>query len=470
MSACTPEGNSACNNSSDKNNSEDPLSVLGTSARTVGLRRNVGVGSCDAKRVSDGERVVLGQLRAIVETERQAGAKRKRLLGVRNATKAFPPFGVAITTRSKYAQEVSTGDPDSKCVKDGGEEASDEEEAGNRSDSENNVEPDQGACDGGDTKVGDSLTCISRELERRSAMAALTSTKGREQAASVQSSSPQPNIDENHCGYPAILLVPEYAKDIYDYYRAVEPRFRVSPTYCETVQTDITHRMRAILVDWLVDVHLKFKLMPETLFLTVNIVDRYLSRQRATKRTLQLVGITAMHIASKYEEVWCPEIREYCYICDNSHNRAEILEMERSILLSLGFYLTVPTTHTFLSRFLKAAEVLMDKQIAHLSSFYAELGLVDYFMLEYAPSQIAAASVCLALKTANLERPPKEQLDSYPTALSVHSGYELRELRTCMQALLNLKRKYKTGNLTAVHRKYSRGTYLEVSSLLSPRR
>jgi hypothetical protein len=46
-----------------------------------------------------------------------------------------------------------------------------------------------------------------------------------------------------------------------------------------TSQNDINEKMRAILVDWLIEVHYKFKLLPETLFLTINLIDRYLDKE-----------------------------------------------------------------------------------------------------------------------------------------------------------------------------------------------
>ena len=66
--------------------------------------------------------------------------------------------------------------------------------------------------------------------------------------------------------------------------------------------------MRAILIDWLVEVHLKFKLVPETLYLTVNLIDRYLEKVEVMREKLQLIGVTAMLIASKYEEIYAPEV------------------------------------------------------------------------------------------------------------------------------------------------------------------
>ena len=80
-------------------------------------------------------------------------------------------------------------------------------------------------------------------------------------------------------------------------------------------QTDINSKMRAILIDWLIDVHRKFELMPETLYLTVNIVDRYLSMRNISRKLLQLVGMSSMIIACKYEEVYAPHVSFFPSFC-----------------------------------------------------------------------------------------------------------------------------------------------------------
>jgi len=95
--------------------------------------------------------------------------------------------------------------------------------------------------------------------------------------------------------------------------------------------------MRAILVDWLVEVHLKFKLVPESLYLTVNLIDRYLEREQVNRQKLQLVGVTAMLIACKYEEIYPPIVKDFVYITDNAYTKEEILEMERKMLSVLDF-------------------------------------------------------------------------------------------------------------------------------------
>lgn len=93
--------------------------------------------------------------------------------------------------------------------------------------------------------------------------------------------------------------------------------------------------MRSILIDWLVEVHLKFKLVPESLYLTVNLIDRYLEREQVHRSKLQLLGVTAMLIACKYEEIYPPIVKDFVYITDNAYTKEEILEQERIMLVCL---------------------------------------------------------------------------------------------------------------------------------------
>ena len=106
------------------------------------------------------------------------------------------------------------------------------------------------------------------------------------------------------------------------------------PNYMD-YQKDIHPSMREILNDWLIEVHLKFNLLPETLYLTINLIDRFLSLHSVNRNKLQLVGVTAMLIASKYEEIYPPIVSDFVYITDNAYTKEEILAMEERILIAL---------------------------------------------------------------------------------------------------------------------------------------
>lgn len=160
-------------------------------------------------------------------------------------------------------------------------------------------------------------------------------------------------------------------------------------------QPNLNPTMRSILVDWIVEVHMKFRLTPETLYLAVNLLDRYLFRVEVRRSKLQLVGVTALLIACKYEEIYPPEVRDCVYITNRAYTRQEVLDMELEILEKLRYKVAVPTAHPFLQRFL---HILKASTMArHASHYYMERVLQEYEFLVFRPSIVAAASVCLAL-------------------------------------------------------------------------
>jgi hypothetical protein len=173
----------------------------------------------------------------------------------------------------------------------------------------------------------------------------------------------------------------------------------VQELFCPSVymhmQDDINEKMRSILIDWIAEVHLKFKLAPSTLYLTVHIIDRFCMLENVHRGKLQLVGVTALLIACKYEEVLPPEVRDCVYITDHAYNREEVLAMEKRILARLKFYVTVPTTWNFLSRILNVAKVTAVQY--QRACYYSERALQEHGILAYRPSLIAATAVHLAL-------------------------------------------------------------------------
>ena len=150
-------------------------------------------------------------------------------------------------------------------------------------------------------------------------------------------------------------LVAEYVKDIYYYLYHLEKRFKVSPTFL--ADKIVTSKMRAVLIDWLLQVHMKFHLLHETLYLCVQIIDAYLEAVNVTKMQLQLVGVAAMFVACKYEEMYVPAIEDFVYMTDNTYTKSEIRQMEISILKTMNFMFSKPLPLHFLRRFSKAGRV-----------------------------------------------------------------------------------------------------------------
>ncbi|XP_053555676.1 G2/mitotic-specific cyclin-B1-like [Bombina bombina] len=200
------------------------------------------------------------------------------------------------------------------------------------------------------------------------------------------------DVDSEDAGNP--LLCSDYVKDIYCYLRSLEVQQVIRPNYLEG--KEINGKMRAILIDWLVQVHLKFKLLQETMFMTVAILDRYLQENNVPKKLLQLAGVTSMFIACKYEEIYPPEIADFASVTDDTYTTAQIRNMERHILRVLQFDIGRPLPLHFLRRASKIGEV--DAVQHTLAKYLMELVMGDYDMVHIPPSQVAAAALCLALK------------------------------------------------------------------------
>lgn len=267
------------------------------------------------------------------------------------------------------------------------------------------------------------------------------------------SAFPPVNIDAADAGNP--VWFSEYVKSIYSHFKAEEVTKSAHHGYMAH-QTDINEKMRAILLDWLVEVHLKFKLMPETMFLTANIIDRFLERKLVIRQKLQLVGVTAMLLASKYEEIYAPEVRDFVYITDKAYTREQILAMESAILNTLEFRITVPTAYVFLNRFLKAAGA--DERTSLLATYLVERTMQEYKLLSHLPSKVAAAGVNMALRTLRGR-------DAWTSTMEHYTGFSQEELRGAIVDLQDVLAAGVASSLQAVRKKYQTAKFGEVANM-----
>ncbi|XP_028954464.1 cyclin-A1-4-like isoform X3 [Malus domestica] len=267
----------------------------------------------------------------------------------------------------------------------------------------------------------------------------------------------------------ANLMDPQFcatiAPDIYKHLRESEENRWPSIDFMETIQKDINADMRAILIDWLVEVAEEFRLVPETLYLTINYVDRYLSGNVMHRKQLQLLGVACMMIAAKYEEIIAPEVEQFCYFTDNTYVKEEVLQMESSVLNHLKFEMTAPTAMCFLRRFCFAAQKTSEVPSEHfwcLVSYIAELSLVEYSMLCYAPSLIAASAAFLAKYILSPLKKP------WNSTLRHYTLYQASDLSDCVKALHHLCCNGCGSNLPAVREKYSQHKYKFVAKKYCP--
>jgi cyclin B len=139
-----------------------------------------------------------------------------------------------------------------------------------------------------------------------------------------------------------------------------ESLYAVDFEYLSKVQNEIKDTSRGFLVEWIIDVHRKFRLLPETLYVTVSIVDRYLSKVQMKKASLHLLGVASLLIATKYEEIYAPELKDLLHISENKFTKEEVLQLEYEILNTLEFNFFVPSHLRFLQRFRKLSNTASD--------------------------------------------------------------------------------------------------------------
>ncbi|KAJ1970423.1 B-type cyclin, partial [Dimargaris xerosporica] len=245
-------------------------------------------------------------------------------------------------------------------------------------------------------------------------------------------------------------MVPEYCDDIFTYLRHLEVRMLPSPTYMDK-QHELEWNMRSILVDWLVQVHWRFCLLPETLFLCVNYIDRFLSHKAVSLEKLQLVGATALLIAAKFEEIHVPSISDFVYMVDNAYTCDEIMKAERFMISLLEFDLAFPGPMSFLRRISKADDY--DIQTRTLAKYLIEVTIMDQRFLPFTASKVAAAGHFLARRMLN--KGPWTEAHVY------YSEYTEAMLQDVLKALIDILGNYKSHR--AIYDKYSDRKFMKAS-------
>ncbi|KAJ1382548.1 Cyclin-like [Sesbania bispinosa] len=229
------------------------------------------------------------------------------------------------------------------------------------------------------------------------------------------------------------------AHEIYEYLRVSEEIKRPSMDYMEKIQKDLNASMRATLIDWLVEGSL-------------NLLGPFSHNEREHENYI------------KYEEICAPKVEEFCYVTDNTYSREQVLQMESAVLSFLKFEMTAPTTRCFLRRFIIVAQQTCEvplMQLEYLADYLAELSLLEYGMLKYTPSIIAASATFLAIYILLPRKKP------WNSMLRHYTGYQAFELRGCVKGLHWL---YCFGchNLPAIREKYSQHKFKFVAKKYCP--
>jgi len=252
------------------------------------------------------------------------------------------------------------------------------------------------------------------------------------------------------------FAVAEYAEEIFQYYKNRENAFPIDK-YIDR-QPDVSKSMRAILVDWMVEVQESFELNHETLYLAVKIIDLYLSKNVITRDVLQLVGSTAIFIACKFDERIPPYVDDFLYICDDAYNRKELIAMEIKILKTIGYDLGIPLSYRFLRRYARCGKVCMEDLT--LARYILELSLMDYELIDASDSLLAAAALFLA-------KAIKDDA-TWNQTLAHYSGYKIEDICHLVYHLHNMLCQPPKDHLKTIRNKYSHKVFFEVAKITVP--
>ena len=268
----------------------------------------------------------------------------------------------------------------------------------------------------------------------------------------------------------------EYIDDILDNLlkEEKESEMKIDNSYFN-LQTDINSKMRAILIDWLIDVHLKFNFTQETLYITINIIDTYLSLKKIERCNFQLLGVTALFIACKQNEILFRKLKDYVYITDNAYTEDDIKNMENKVLKTLNFNILFPSSLSFYEILCNKLDLYKDKKKFIFGEFLMESFYLDENCLKYSGSTIACAVGYIVMKYFKMDnykecynpkmfniKPINELIDKY----SKNNNYPVYIIKECAKDICYFMNELPKGNLKSTIRKYSIEKYENVPNLL----
>jgi len=230
-------------------------------------------------------------------------------------------------------------------------------------------------------------------------------------------------------------------------------------------QSEINERMRGILIDWLIEVHFKFGFTDETLYMTVSIIDRYLSSNHITKKNLQLLGITSLFISCKHEEIDVPKINDFTYITNNAYDKNEVIQMEDDILKFLKFNLLYPSPIKFFEYL--SLHFNFNKKMHMMGKYLMESFLLDIKNIKYKSSIIACACCYIVMKFFKISN-YKDSYDKkfYSLEINEKSKFNENDIKDCAKDICLLIDSIHKNKFFGCQKKFSDDNHEKVSFLI----
>ncbi len=198
--------------------------------------------------------------------------------------------------------------------------------------------------------------------------------------------------------------------------------------------------------------------MPETLHVTISMIDRYLSIVQTPKSRLHMLGVACLLVATKYEEIYPPDLKDLLQVSENKFSRNDVLKVEEKILLTLEFDFMAPSSLRFLERFRKLSSVASDDQVFYFAMYLSEISLLDSSLLKYKNSQIASASLILAARAIKKINPWKKEMEAA-------TGYKEEDMKVVIEDVKSFAHEVNPKFLSTLKYKFSKPEYFEVASI-----
>ncbi|KAG1849715.1 cyclin-like protein [Suillus subluteus] len=248
-----------------------------------------------------------------------------------------------------------------------------------------------------------------------------------------------------------IFLEEEYREDIRFYMHEME-RYTMSSLQSMDQQPEIRWHMHPCLINFLVEIHFTFRLPPETLYLTLNIVDHYVSWQIVYIKHYQLVGCAVLWIAAKFEDAKerVPTVQELAQICRDTYDKSAFIQMEGHVLQTIQWTLGHPTAEAWL-RLMCCEPSVEEEKVQHVACFLMEITLFHREFIKYPPSSIALGALMLALFLCGKPRCIFEEME------------ECLEIFDCVN---NCSAKHVNDLLETLVKKYSYAFYSKAATFI----
>jgi hypothetical protein len=217
----------------------------------------------------------------------------------------------------------------------------------------------------------------------------------------------------------------DYLARIYANLKSAEQNFSNVGINILSKSPELNYSMRRILIDWLHEVAQEYSLEWQTLLLSIQISDQYLRLATVQKTNLQLVGVTALWIAAKMEEIQPPPVHDFTYISDDAYTYQEVINFESMMLKKLQWNVTIPTPLDFVSHLLLFFDNSI--QLKHNTYMFVDIFLQHKEYTHFLTSKTAAAALLLSVMYS-------EQHD-WTAEVTAYSGYSAEELLSCSRKI-----------------------------------